>query len=82
MTQFIIVAIVAVLALFIILKLLKFSIKTILKIAINGLIGLLIIYVLNFIPAVNIPLTWWSALIVGFLGIPGAIIMLIVSFII
>lgn len=82
MTQFVIVAIIAIIALFLILKILKISFKTIIKIVVNGLIGLLVIYLLNFIPQVDIPMTWWSALIVGFLGVPGAIIMLIVSFLI
>lgn len=66
----------------IILKLLKFSLKTIIKIAINTLIGLVVVYLLNLIPGVDIPLEWWSGLIVGVFGVPGAIVLLIISFII
>lgn len=73
---------IALVVLLIILKLLKFSLKTIIKIAINTLIGLVVVYLLNLIPSVDIPLEWWSGLIVGVFGIPGAIVLLIISFII
>ncbi len=73
---------IALVVLLIILKLLKFSLKTIIKIAINTLIGLVVVYLLNLIPGVDIPLEWWSGLIVGVFGIPGAIVLLIISFII
>lgn len=71
-----------ILVLFILFKILKFSLKTLIKLIINIVVGIIVIYLLNLIPGVEIPLEWWSGLIVGIFGIPGVIIMLIISFII
>ena len=38
------------------------------------------IFLLNLIPGVAIPVTWWSALVTGIFGIPGAIGLLVLSF--
>ncbi len=82
MLQFIILAIVFVIIVLILAKLLKFTIKTIFKILINFIIGLAAVFLLNLIPGVDIPLNWLSGIILGILGLPGAIILLIISFII
>lgn len=82
MLQFIILAIVFVIIVLILAKLLKFTIKTIFKILINFIIGLAAVFLLNLIPGVAIPLNWLSGIILGVLGLPGAIILLIISFII
>ena len=78
--QTILVGIAAIIVLAIVLKLLKFSIKTILKFAINAAIGIALIFLLNLIPGVEIPLTWWTGLVSGLFGIPGVIVLLILSF--
>lgn len=78
--QYILIAIAAVVVLSVVLKLLKFSFKTILKFIINAAIGIGAIFLLNLIPNVAIPITWWTALITGIFGIPGVIVVLIVSF--
>ncbi len=78
--QYILIAIVAVLVLMLVLKLLKFSFKTILKFIINAAIGIGIIFLLNLIPGVEIPIVWWTGLLSGLFGIPGAVIALIISF--
>ena len=78
--QYSLIAIVAVLVLMLVLKLLKFSFKTILKFAINAAIGIAIIFLLNLIPGVEIPIVWWTGLLSGLFGIPGAVIALIISF--
>ena len=78
--QYILIAIAAVVVLSVVLKLLKFSFKTILKFIINAAIGIGAIFLLNLIPNVAIPITWWAALITGIFGIPGVIVVLIVSF--
>lgn len=80
MLYFFICFLVIILVLIILAKIFKFTLKTIIKLVLNILIGLLVIWLLNYIPGVDIPFEWWSGLIVGFLGVPGAIIMLIVSF--
>ena len=78
--QTILVGIAAIIVLAIVLKLLKFSIKTILKFAINAAIGIALIFLLILIPAVEIPLTWWTGLVSSLFGIPGVIVLLILSF--
>lgn len=78
--QYILIAIAAVVVLSVVLKLLKFSFKTILKFIINAAIGIGAIFLLNLIPSVAIPVTWWTALITGIFGIPGVIVVLIISF--
>lgn len=70
--------------LFIVLKLLALPMKIIIKLVINGLIGGLVIFVVNLIGAnfgFMIDLNWITALIVGFLGVPGVVIVTILQFI-
>lgn len=70
--------------LFIVLKLLALPMKIIIKLVINGLVGGLIIFVINLIGAnfgFIIDLNWITALIVGFLGVPGVVIVAILQFI-
>lgn len=43
----------------------------------NSIIGAIVIYVINFLGIVYIPLNFFTALIVGVLGIPGVIILTI-----
>ena len=59
--------------LFIVLKLLALPMKLIIKLVINGLIGGLIIFIVNLVGAnfgFIINLNWITALIVGILGVP------------
>ena len=72
------------LAIFIIGKILLFPIKKILKLVFNTLIGAAIIYIINLIGAsfgFHIGLNIITALVVGILGIPGAILLIILEFI-
>lgn len=67
---------------FIVLKILSAPFKLIIKLVINGLIGGAIIYIINWIGAgfnFALPLEWWSAILVGILGIPGAIILVLIQ---
>ena len=69
--------------LFIVLKLLALPMKIIIKLVINGLVGGLVIFIVNLIGAnfgFMIDLTWITALIVGFLGVPGVVIVTILQF--
>ncbi len=71
----------AVLVVFIVLKLLSVPFKLIIKLVLNGLIGGLIIFVINWIGSgfgFSLPLEWWSAILVGLLGVPGVIILAII----
>lgn len=70
--------------LFIILKLLALPMKLIIKLVINGLVGGIIIFLVNLIGSnfgFIIDLNWITALIVGILGVPGVIIVTILQFI-
>ncbi len=70
--------------LFIVLKLLALPMKLIIKLVINGLVGGIIIFVVNLIGAnvgFMINLNWITALIVGILGVPGVVIVAILQFV-
>lgn len=72
----------ALLVLYIILKILALPVKIIIKLLVNGLIGGVIIFAINYIGAsfgFVLPLEWWSAILVGILGIPGAIILVLIQ---
>lgn len=71
--------------LFVVLKLLALPMKLIIKLVINGIVGGILIFVVNLIGAnfgFMIDLNWITALIVGILGVPGVVIVGILQFII
>lgn len=66
-------------ALFLIIKLLKWP----LKILINGIVGIVLLYLANMVGSYvgfYIPINGISAFIAGFLGIPGIIFLIIFNF--
>lgn len=67
----------AVIALVVILKLLAWPLKKILKMVINVAIGIALLYLFNYLGAgifgFTVPVNWITAVVVGFLGIPGLI---------
>ncbi|MBR5228148.1 MAG: pro-sigmaK processing inhibitor BofA family protein [Clostridia bacterium] len=71
----------AILGVLVILKLLAWPIKKILKVVLNVVIGIVLLYLFNMFGAsvlgFIIPINWITALIVGVLGIPGFICLLI-----
>jgi len=74
----------AVVAVFIILKILAWPIKKIMKMIINIVIGGILLILVNYIGinfGFTIPVNWITALVVGILGIPGLIILAILQFI-
>ena len=64
----------------IVLKLIALPIKIIGRLAINAIIGGIILLLLAKI-GIAIMITWWMAALVAVLGIPGVIIVVILSFI-
>ena len=72
----------AMIVLFIILKIISLPIKLIIKLLINALIGGVILFLINLTGLIVIDITWISALIVGFLGIPGVVVVIILNFLI
>ena len=71
--------IVAVLVLFLILKILSLPMKIIIRFLINAAVGGIVIFVLDLF-GVGIEITWITAAVVGLLGVPGVIIALILQF--
>lgn len=64
-----------------ILKLIALPFKILIKVIINMILGGLLLFGLGTLGIITVTLTWWMAAIVGVLGIPGAIIVAILSFI-
>lgn len=64
------------------LKLFKVSVKWVLRFVINAAIGIAILYLLNFIPGVDVPINWITTVATGIFGVPAVIVILIVSFLI
>ncbi len=75
MVNSIIVFAVVLAAVLLVLKLLGKSLKLIVGILINALVGFIVLTVLKAI-GLEVAINWVSALIVGLLGIPGLIIVL------
>lgn len=70
--------------LFVVLKLLALPMKLIIKLVINGIVGGILIFIVNLIGAnfgFMIDLNWITALIVGILGVPGVVIVAILQFV-
>ena len=78
--QYILIAVAAIVVVAIVLKLLKFGFRTIIKFVVNAAIGIGVIFLLNLIPGVEIPIVWWTGVLSGLFGVPGAVIALIISF--
>lgn len=75
--QYLIYGLAGIVVLFLLIKLLKWPIKIIL----NGISGVVILYIVNLIgTSFNFSLTInpITALIAGFLGIPGVIVLIII----
>lgn len=83
--QFLIYGLIGIAILFLVTKLLKWP----LKILINGIAGVIILYVVNFILAklnllgmninFSLAINPITALIAGFFGIPGVIVLIIIG---
>ncbi len=83
--QDLIYGVVGIIILFLVIKLLKWPIKII----INGIVGVIILYVVNFIIAklnlvgintnFSLAINPITALIAGFFGIPGVIVLIIIG---
>ncbi|MCF0138212.1 MAG: pro-sigmaK processing inhibitor BofA family protein [Oscillospiraceae bacterium] len=74
--------IIAALALWLFIKILTKPIKWVLKLLLNAAIGFAALFVVNFLGAyigLHITVSWLSALVTGFLGVPGIIILLLIE---
>lgn len=65
---------------FIILKILALPMKIIIKLLINALVGGIVLWIINLVGAnfgFSIILNWITAIVVGTLGIPGVILVVL-----
>ncbi len=82
MTEYV-VLIFAAIAVLVVAKLLAWPVKKIMKLAINVVIGIVMIILVNNFGAsigITIPFNVVTALIAGILGIPGVILLIIIGF--
>ncbi|MCI8613152.1 MAG: hypothetical protein HFE48_05615 [Clostridia bacterium] len=68
-------------AVIIVLKLLKSGVKKLFAIAVNAIVGCVILYAFSLIPGTEFTVVWWHALVTGLFGIPAAIILIVVHFV-
>lgn len=62
-----------------VLKLIALPIKIIISVLVNIILGGIILFLLSSLGIVTVALTWWMVAIVGVLGVPGAIIVALLS---
>ena len=78
-----IIGIIAIFALFFVLKILSLPLRIIKNLVINGILGLIIIWIVNLFGSligINLEINVINALIAGFFGIPGVIVLIILNF--
>ena len=68
-----------ILIMWLVLKLFKVSFKVIWKLLINALIGGVVLYLLNLIPGISMPINWLTTILTGIFGVPAVIVIFIVS---
>lgn len=81
-TNMLLIYVACIIGIIIIGKIFIIPIKIIVKILINSILGAILLYVINLIGAMwglHIGINAITALIVGILGIPGAILLLILT---
>lgn len=71
---------IAIIGLFFIVKLFSWPIKMFVKLLINGALGAILLFVVNFVGTnfnMHIEVNVITALIAGFFGVPGVIVLII-----
>ncbi len=61
-------------------RILVIPLKIVLKLVYNGLIGGLVLWLVNLIGSpmgFSLPITVWTALLVGLLGLPGVVLLIV-----
>lgn len=68
-----------VITLFILKIVFKVSVKVI-NILVNSFVGAIVLFILNLI-GFNLPINWFTSILVGALGVPGVVILVILELI-
>lgn len=82
MTEYV-VLIFAAIAVVIVAKMLAWPVKKIIKLALNVILGVIMIYLVNTFGmnvGIKIPFNFVTALIAGILGVPGVIVLVLIGF--
>ena len=77
------IIIVAVIAAALVLKLLTAPIRLLGKLLINGLVGFVVLFFLNFagnVVGLSLGINWFNAIIVGAFGAPGVVLLLLLKY--
>ena len=78
----IIVAVIAVIFLLLFFKILGSSLKWILKLLLNAVTGFMILFLVNIVGGIigiELDLNWINALVAGFFGAPGVVVLLVIK---
>ena len=74
---------IAMIILYVILKLISLPMKLIIKLLLNAFIGGVVLFLINLIGeqfGFTLEINWITSLIVGFFGIPGVIVVVLLHF--
>lgn len=74
---------IAIVILFIVLKLISLPLKLIIKLMVNAFLGGAILFLINLVGArfgFLLEINWLTSVLVGFLGVPGVILVVILHF--
>ncbi|MBR4078288.1 MAG: pro-sigmaK processing inhibitor BofA family protein [Oscillospiraceae bacterium] len=77
------IIVIAVIAVFLILKLLTAPIRFAAKMLINALVGFVVLFLLNFVGGIvglSLGINWFNALVVGIFGAPGVVLLLLLKY--
>ena len=81
MNKELIVLLGVIILLFLFLKLFKIKWKLVISLIVNAVVGGIVLYFVNYIPGVNLDINVINSIIVGLLGVPGVILLLVLYFI-
>lgn len=73
---------VALIVLYIILKILAAPVKIIIKLLINAFVGGVVLFLINLVGAsfgIVLNITWITSLIVGIFGVPGVVLVILLQ---
>ena len=77
------IIVIAVIAVFLVLKLLTAPIRFAAKMLINALVGFVVLFLLNFVGGIvglSLGINWFNALVVRIFGAPGVVLLLLLKY--
>ncbi|MDD1726005.1 MAG: pro-sigmaK processing inhibitor BofA family protein [Euryarchaeota archaeon] len=74
-------AVIIILILIIVGSIIRWGIRIIWYLLVNAILGIIILAVANLIPGVEVPIDWITVLISAIAGIPGALVVILLSLI-